>query len=190
MSLTPTGNTTPAPEVSSAEAARPAPKQARLKFITWKDLSILGHIEFLKVSYAVLVLLPFAAWMQHEFTTLPPVLRHMPFILRLLYFASLLLSLAHMVYQGWCPPIIKRFDSPNDLYRALLEIKALQSQYLSSDSDFGFSIKHCRENFERYNQLYWFARLVCGTFYVAGAGLFLTVVALQALRLFGVYWGV
>lgn len=156
--------------------------------LTWKSLDGVSHIQFLKVSYLVLTVVPFVALIQYEFTSLPLQLRHMPPIIRLLYFSSLFLSLAHMMYQGWCPPIIKRFDSPNDLYRALLEIKALQVQYLPTDAKFDFHIEHCRANFITSNLEHTFARIVCGILYMAGGLLFLIVVALQALRLFGVFW--
>ena len=79
--------------------------------------------------------------------------------------------------------IIKRFDSPNDLYRDLLQIKALQVQHLPTDANFEFDIKHCRVNFRRKDLQYWFARILCGVFYVTGIGLFAAVIILQDLRL-------
>jgi hypothetical protein len=94
-----------------------------------------------------------------------------------------------MIYQGWCPAIIKRFDSPNDLYREMLKIKALQSKYLPGDTKLQFDLEHCRNNFTRYNFQQPFVRIVCAICYGIGAGLFLVVVTLQALRLFGIFWG-
>jgi hypothetical protein len=188
------------PEQSAPEEVKPAEENSEQTVdlglpepsnfgLSWKSLDGFSHIQFLKVSYIVLLLVPFAVLVQHEVTWLPEGLRRMPPIFRLLYFSSLLLSLAHMIYQGWCPPIIKRFDSPNDLYYELLKIKALQSQYLQADQGFSFHIRHCRENYQRHNYRYWFARLACSTFYVVGGILFLVVIALQALRLFGIFWG-
>ncbi len=155
----------------------------------WKSLDNLAHIQFLKVSYLVLVLVPFVALVQHEATWLPEELRRMPLIFRFLYFSSLLLSLAHMIYQGWCPTIIKRFDSPNDLYREMLKIKALQSLFLPGDTHLNFDLNHCRDRFAEYDFQRPPARLACATCYGIGAALFLVVVALQALRLVGVFWG-
>ena len=164
------------------------PRPPRAYGLSWKSLDGFSHIQFLKVSYLVLLLVPFVALVQHEAVWLPEGLRRMPLIFRLVYFSSLLLSLANMIYQGWCPPIIKRFDSPNDLYHELLKIKALQSQYLTGDPGLKFSLDHCRKNFTEYNFLYPFARISCSWFYVCGGLLFLVVVALQVLRLFGIFW--
>ena len=83
--------------------------------------------------------------------------------------------------------IIKRFDSPNDLYRDLLQIKALQVQHLPTDTNFEFDIRHCRVNFQRKDLQYWFARILCAVFYVSGVGLFATVVFMQALRVVGIF---
>jgi hypothetical protein len=162
---------------------------AVLGLLPWKALDGISHIEFLKISYLVLTLLPFVAVIQYEVTRLPPWLRRMPLIFKLLYFSSLFLSLAHMIYQGFCPPIIKRFDSPNDLYYALLKIKSLQVKVLNTDPGFVFDIEHCRTNFQRYNLESWFARLTSSLFYIAGGGLFLIVVGMQALRLVGIFVG-
>lgn len=172
-----------------AQTADLRPPGSAYSGFAWKSLDGFSHIQFLKVSYVVLVLVPFVALLQHEATWLPEGIKHMPLIFKLLYFSSLLLSLAHMIYQGWCPPIIKRFDSPNDLYHELLKIKALQSQYLPRDQEYDFDITHCRKNYQNYNYRYWFARSACGVFYLFGAFLFLVVVAMQTLRLFDIFLG-
>ena len=119
---------------------------------------MLGNIRFLRVSYAVLVFVPIIIVISVK----------LPFSLLIGYFASLFLSVAHMIYQWRCPEIIKRFDSPNDLYRDMLEIKALQKQYLPVDTKFDFDIVHCRENFTNYNTLYPVARLICSVLYFDG----------------------
>lgn len=155
--------------------------RAKIDLITWKSLSLLGQIHFLKVSYAVLVLVPLLAHLQYsslKWYTLP-------LTLRLGYFAALLLSLAHMIYQGFCPPMIKRFESPNDLYREMLQIKALQTQHVPTDTGFQFTISHCRENFKKYNVSYWFMRLVCGVLYATGIVLLAWVVCSHALTVLG-----
>jgi hypothetical protein len=181
---------TPEAATTVAHQAATSPPGPKYEKISWKSLDNFSHIQFLKISYVVLVLIPFLALVQHEAERwLPEKLRHMPLIFALLYFSSLLLSLAHMVYQGWCPVIIKRFDSPNDLYRELLKIKALQALFLSEDTNFTFHIEHCRKRFNEYNFEAPHGRLACAICYYSGGGLFLVVVALQALRLFGVFWG-
>ena len=161
----------------------------RLRWPTWLQLRLLGNIQFFRVSYVVLVGVPLLAVVQHAIPLPEPLqdLRKMPLLLRLGYFSALLLSIAHMLYQGYCPEIIKRFDSPNDLYREMLEIKALQAQYLPRDFEFFFDIKHCRNNFRNISLKYWPARLACGICYLSGVLLFGAIVLTQAIRVLGFY---
>jgi hypothetical protein len=133
---------------------------------TWKQLSMLGNIQFLRISYVVLIIVPLVASVR--FNALNSFFGELPLTMRLGYFAALLLSFAHMVYQGFCPQIIKRFESPNDLYRDMLQIKALQAQYLPNDAGFDFDVAHCREGFTSANLANWGARLVCGLLYGVG----------------------
>jgi hypothetical protein len=166
----------------------PKPSTAtRLPSLRWTQMRLLGNIQFLKVSYLVLVGVPLLAVVQHLFAAQWPAMKEMPLILRLTYFSSLLLSCAHMVYQGFCPQIIKRFDSPNDLYRDLLQIKSLQANYLPDDKAFSFDMDHCRNGFERSSLNFWFARLLCCVFYITGIALFAAVIALQSLRVIGMF---
>jgi hypothetical protein len=102
----------------------------------------------------------------------------LPLTMRLGYFSSLSLSIAHMIYQGSCPQMIKRFDSPNDLYREMLQIKSLQSQCLPSDSGFCFDINHCRKGFQDSNHANWVARLICGILY-SGSIILLIIIAVE-----------
>jgi hypothetical protein len=176
----------PGPEVPEQHEAKKSPCCPRLK---WSQMRLLGSIQFFKVSYAVLVLVPLLALLQHVIP-LPESLqdlRKMPLLLRLGYFSALLLSCAHMLYQGYCPAIIKRFDSPNDLYREMLEIKSLQKQYLSEDTAFTFDILHCRRGFAESNVQHSPARVACWICYVGGASLFGIVVLIQSLRVVGVF---
>lgn len=145
----------------------------------WKQLSMLGNIQFLRISYAVLIIVPLAASVGS--TALSEFFDGLPLTMRLGYFASLLLSFAHMLYQGFCPQIIKRFESPNDLYRDMLQIKALQTQYLKEDAEFVFSIAHCRDGFDTANKANWGARLVCGLLYVTGIALVVWIAVERSL---------
>lgn len=171
----------PAEADSAVRKIKPANQKFAL--FTWTKLNILGNIHFLKASYAILILVPLIA--KVESTSLGQYMGDLPFTLRLGYFASLLLSIAHMIYQGFCPPIIKRFQSPNDLYRGLLEIKALQMAHLPGDSGFVFDIKHCTENFATANYSSWFARLACAFLYVAGLSLIAVVVVERSFVVLG-----
>ena len=153
-----------------------------MKWFPWVSFKSLSNIVFLKISYAVLVGVPILAtvtgsgWGQYFIS--------LPITLRLGYFSSLLISLAHMIYQGYCPQIIKRFESPNDLYRDLLEIKSLQSQYLPNDEGFSFDIAHCRSSYTSANHRYWFARLLCTLFYWSGIALVALVVIERSITVF------
>lgn len=155
--------------------------------LRWTSMRMLGKIQFFKVSYFVLVGVPLFALIQHHLPVEMVNFKAMPLLFRLTYFSSLLLSCAHMIYQGYCPEIIKRFDSPNDLYRNLLEIKTLQNQCLPKDEAFHFDIAHCRDNFELANDRWPTARLWCSMFYISGIFLFGCVLTIQALRVIGVF---
>lgn len=159
-------------------------QQPPLKWIPWKALQSLERIQFLRVSYIVLVGVPLLAAIQQ--TAIGSFFQQLPLTLRLGYFASLLLSLAHMIYQGFCPPLIKRFESPNDLYRDLLQIKALQVQYLPADAGFVFHIAHCRESFTDRNLANWGARLACALLYGSGVALVAWVVLERSLIVLGI----
>jgi hypothetical protein len=151
----------------------------------WTSLKMLGNIYFLRVSYVILVGVPILA--AYKNTPLNQVFDGVPIILKLGYLSSLLLSMAHMLYQGYCPEIIKRFESPNDLYRSLLEIKALQVQYIPSDHDkFDFSIEHCRQNFDIKNEKTSEIQLViCGFLYYIGGVLFALVILERTITVLG-----
>lgn len=151
----------------------------KLSAIQWTSFKILGDIKFLQVSYFILIGVPlFAAYTK---TPLNVIFEDIPITLKLGYLASLLISIAHMIFQGYCPKIIKRFESPNDLYRDMLEIKSLQARYLSDDSGFEVSISHCRSGFTNANQRFWFARLLCACFYFVGVALAVWVIGERTL---------
>jgi hypothetical protein len=129
----------------------------------------LAKVYFLQISYVVLVVVPVLATIKAQ--SWASFFGDLPIALRLGYLSSLLLSFAHMTYQGFCPNIIKKFDNPNELYRDLLEIKAMQVQSLPNDEQFMFSIEHCRSNFLNANYRAVAARLLCGILYAGGIGL-------------------
>ena len=153
------------------------PLRTLVDLLTWKRLSLVGNIYFLKASYILLVAVPIWASLEARVAQTPfdKFILDLPLTLRLGYLSALLLSIAHMIYQGFCPPVIKRFESPNDLYRAMLEIKALQQQHLPGDTDFQFSIAHCRQRFAENNIGSWGARLTCGVLYAGGLTIVLGV---------------
>lgn len=142
--------------------------------LKWKQLNLLNNIHFLKISYLILIGVPIISLFIN--TPFGKLFQGVPLTLKLGYVSSIILSLAHMLYQGFCPNIIKRFDSPNDLYRDMLEIKALQMQYLSEDTDFEFNIIHCREGFDKANNAHDVARLLASLFYYVGVFIFLWII--------------
>jgi hypothetical protein len=151
---------------------------------TWKSLDNLGNVYFLRVSYVVLVGVPLVAVIQER--AVQELFKGVPLTLRLGYLSSVLLSVAHMLYQAFCPQVVRRFDSPNDLYRDMLAIKALQHQYLPTDTGFTFDISHCRDGFDRANRARPFARLCCGVLYCVGLALFAWLVIERSLLVFGI----
>jgi hypothetical protein len=172
--------TPPEPRADVARAGGPAWPP----WPTWKALHGLSNVHFLRVSYIALIGVPLLAVIQER--AAPEWFTGVPWSLRLGYLSSILLSVAHMVYQAFCPQLMRRFDSPNDLYRDMLAIKALQQQYLPLDTAFTFDIAHCREGFDRANGAKPFARLFCGACYVAGLALFGWLVLERSLLVFGV----
>lgn len=142
--------------------------------LKWKQLNILNNIHFLKISYLVLVGVPFISLIFK--TPFKDIFNGVPFTLKLGYLSSLLLSIAHMIYQGFCPNIIKRFDSPNDMYRNMLEIKSLQMKFLPTDEKFKFDIVHCREGFKNANNANSYARFFTSAFYLLGVIFFVWII--------------
>lgn len=149
-------------------------KKYSLSWIPWTGFKSLSNMVFLKISYIILVGVPVLAVILQ--TSWGQFFGALPFTLRMGYFSSLFLSLAHMLYQGYCPQLIKRFESPNDLYRDMLKIKSLQSKYLPDDKGYEFDIKHCRESYETAKYMCGLARLFCALFYWIGIIIVLWVV--------------
>jgi len=133
---------------------------------TWKALNSVNNVYFLHISYVVLVAVPIIAALQHDL--LSKWIHSIPLTFRLGFFSSLFLSLAHMFFQAFAPQLVRRFESPNDLYRDLLQIKSLQKQYLPDDEAFVFNIEHCRESFSSANFRAPCARAICGLLYGVG----------------------
>ena len=169
------------------QAPKPEPSHERtgaLKVLPWTMFKSLNNMYFLRISYFILVSVPILAAFRS--TSLGIYFGSLSLTSRLGYFSSLLLSFAHMIYQGYCPQIIKRFESPNDLYREMLEIKALKSKYLIEDKGFEFDIKHCCKGFTEANQKNWVARLICALLYGAGIALAGWVILENSLAILGI----
>lgn len=147
--------------------------------LTWAQLRGFGNVRFLQVSYLALIAVPLLAGIRD--TPFSVFMSDLPITMRVGYFASLFLSVAHMVYQGWCPNLIKRFDSPNDLYRQMLEIKALQVVNAPGDV-FEADLEHCQDGFNSASERHHNPRLVCQVLYYVSISLVTLIVLIRTIE--------
>lgn len=144
--------------------------------MNWWNLRSVGNLYVLKVSYAVLLIAPFLS--KHEQLT---AFLDMPtWLLATLFLGSLSLALANLVYDIWCPTIIKRFPSGNDLYFKMLEIKKL-SWLLYPDDNFDASKTHCLSAYETQSKSRCVARWLCTVFFLVAGAAFLVVFSYRAI---------
>jgi hypothetical protein len=108
---------------------------------TWWHLRVLGDIKALKVSYVALAVIPMVAesrllsWVGGDKGVLFGV-----------FFGSLSLALANLLYDIFCPVVVKRFASPNDFYHQMLEIRDLSAR-LYPDDPFRANLEHCKKRY-------------------------------------------
>jgi hypothetical protein len=88
--------------------------------INWWSLRPVGNLFTLKVSYPVLILVPFISKYE-EFAKSIGIYN---WIILTSFFGSLSLALANLLYDILCPIIVKKFDSQNTLYKEMLQIKS------------------------------------------------------------------
>lgn len=110
--------------------------------INWITLRAVGGIAVLKVSYAAVIALPIVA----SNSLLAGALGLSSWEIALVYFSSVTLACANLLYDIFCPAILKRFNSPNDLYHKMLEIRALSKEQYPEDN-FEASLQHCKDAF-------------------------------------------
>ena len=147
--------------------------------MNWWKLRSVGNLYVLKVSYVVLIIAPLLS--KHEQIT--RFLDIQSWLLAVLFLASLSLALANLVYDIWCPIIIKRFPSPNDLYARMLEIKKL-TLWLYPEDQFDASLAHCRSAYEAQSKSRWAARWVCTILFLISGAAFLVVFSYRAFVVF------
>jgi hypothetical protein len=113
--------------------------------VNWALLRSVGNVGILKISYLALAATPFL-------TKFKAIGRYLNLydtdIILATFFAGILLGAANLLYDIKCPVIIKRFDSPNDLYKDMLQIKALQLTTYPNDA-FQADYEHCRSAYRR-----------------------------------------
>lgn len=110
----------------------------------WLKLRPVGNLIFLKISYVSLLIIPVLSSDNYIAKVLFSGAELDFFVF---YFGSLFLALANIIYDIFCPAVIKRFQSPNDLYFKMLEIKKLSFEFYPEDK-FNASIAHCKEKFK------------------------------------------
>lgn len=133
----------------------------------WGELRAIGNLEVLKVSYLMLLVVPIA-------TTQPTVIRWLgfkPWLLTVLFFASLFLAMAKLIYDLRCPVVIKRFASPNDLYDRMIRIKYFSLKSCPDDV-FNASYEHCKTKYKTDVDLHRASRLACTYLFALSAALF------------------
>jgi hypothetical protein len=146
------------------------PLKSNFPFCKWTTLRGSGEATILKVSYFVLLAVPFLAKLSLDANP-----GHFPIYLKLTFFSSLFLSVANLLYVVFCPRLVRRFDSANDLYRTHLEIFGAMRSTGLSDS-FDASYQHCVDGFNRANAQQRWIRLLCWGLLIAGGGCAIAVV--------------
>jgi hypothetical protein len=92
-----------------------------------------------------------------------------PFYLKLLFFSSLFLSLGNLWYSLFCPRLVRRFESANDLYERSLSIyERRQAAGLGEDGYEG-DYEHVEKGYAKKNSLNPVKRGLCFAFYLVGA---------------------
>jgi len=132
-----------------------------LRKIYWFFLRPFGQFPLLKVSYIALVAIPLASHF-------PPVFRFGgPYFFPALYFGNLMVALASLLYDIFCPIIIKRFASRNDLYDKMLDIAAKQQQLYPADNWIG-TLQHSDEAYKGAAMSGPIKAFLCFLFYLLG----------------------
>ena len=142
----------------------------------WWHLRSVGNLKALKVSYIALALVPVVvenrmlSWIGGDKS-----------VLFCTFFGSLFLALANLVYDIMCPTVIKRFESPNDLYQKMLEIRKLSLDTYYGE-EFDASKEHCFKKYHSDSRSYPRVRLVCVSLFVSSAVLLGYVVLNRSYR--------
>ncbi|MGP6088554.1 hypothetical protein [Antarctobacter jejuensis] len=151
--------------------------------VNWISLKPAGNILLLRVSYFSLLLAPFLT-KNGFFSQIAGVSRG---DLLILYFSSIFLAAANLLFDIFCPVVIRRFESANDLYLKMLEIKDLSAKHYPRD-DFQADLQHCKEKFvrDKRSNPNW-GRTCRLLFYMAALG-FGMVFVKRAISLFFIFW--
>lgn len=134
-----------------SELSKERVKNNRWKFkwdkwrLKWRSLRSIGSNPLFKVSYLALATIPIISKIITYFNLESEYL-----FFAALYFGSLFFALGNLTYDLFCPVIIKRFESANDLYDKMLEITAKQKTYYPDD-DWDGSYEHSVSAYNQFN---------------------------------------
>lgn len=145
----------------------------------WSSCRSVGNIALLKVSYLVLVLAPFAPAFIEEVRSLGLDTCQ----IFALYFSSLILALANAIYDIFCPSIIKRFESPNDMFRDMIAIKKLSSSVFPRSDKFVADYGHAEAGWRAANQSRSSLAAVVFSMFCLSLSLFLYLIIARSITL-------
>lgn len=138
-----------------------------IHFITqWHYLRPVGNLAVLKISYITLIVIPALSG-----NRLVNLIKTDSRILFFTFFANLFLALANFVYDVWCPVLIKRFSSPNDLYEKMLEIRKLSVELYPHDN-FKADFVHCENKLIKDTISKPILRWLCSLLFITSGILF------------------
>lgn len=147
--------------------------------IKWSSCRTVGNLQILKVSYAALVLAPFMG-------AFIPELREIGFStcqILALYFSSLSLAVANVLYDIFCPSVIKRFASPNDLFRDMVSIKDVSSRVYPRTDKFEARYEHAKNGWRSANESRKFANWLVMILFLLASALFLYLIVARSIDL-------
>ena len=130
--------------------------------ITWWSLRPVGKFPLFKASYLALLAVPLITKLIALFN-----IQTNPLFFAALYFGNLSLALGNLLFDLFCPVLIKRFESPNDLYNQMLEITAKQQKCYPDDEWIG-AINHSWAAYENQNLSRSAPRYLSAVFYGLG----------------------
>lgn len=139
--------------------------------LNWWKLRSVGNLAVLKISYGALAAAPFLT----KFKVIGQALNlYDDNIVLASFLGGILLGAANLFYDIGCPVIIKRFDSPNVLYKEMLQIKVLSLLGDRPDA-FDATLGHCRTAYVREATANKGLGLVSGILFSLAAAFFLFV---------------
>src|SRR5215472_3191197 len=98
-------------------ATTPSTRAGETGLLNWWKLRSVGNLTILKVSYVALAAAPFLTKFREigRFLAL-----YDDKVVLASFFGGIFLASANLIYDIFCPTVIKRFDSPNTLYKEIL----------------------------------------------------------------------